>query len=230
MQFPSFLLLIINASVSSQSHSDPQEALKMAARRLLMLLACLAAVALLPARAAEDDPGCADGWSKFGSRCFKFFNVKKTWTDAEKSCHEHCANLPSIHSLEEHNFIVNLIKTASGGDTRTWLGGSDAVQEGSWLWSDGTRWDYSRWYPNQPDNAGGEHCAAYWTGAKLGCPPMNPPPAGGSVRSRCKEIWAAVTGRGLDDGSQDMKTLGTWNVTSLGGRTWSLCWRLSVTN
>ncbi|XP_055007210.1 galactose-specific lectin nattectin-like [Boleophthalmus pectinirostris] len=109
----------INASVSSQSHSDPQEALKMAARRLPMLLACLAAVALLPARATESDQGCADGWSKFGSRCFKFFNEKKTWTDAEKSCHTVGANLPSVHSLEENNFILDLIKTATGSNSRT---------------------------------------------------------------------------------------------------------------
>ncbi|XP_055006938.1 ladderlectin-like [Boleophthalmus pectinirostris] len=137
----------------------------MAARRLLMLLACLAAVALLPARAAEDDPGCADGWSKFGSRCFKFLNDKRTWTEAEKSCHDLGANLPSIHSLEESNFIKDLINSATGGDNHAWIGGSDAVQEGKWFWSDGTRWDYTSWLVNEPNNEQGhEHCAAYWSG------------------------------------------------------------------
>ncbi|XP_055007212.1 galactose-specific lectin nattectin-like [Boleophthalmus pectinirostris] len=167
--------------VSAESlHSDPKEALKMAARRLPMLLACFAAVALLSARRLKvilhhicfssfalivSDEGCADGWSRFDSRCFKFFNDVKTWTDAEKSCHSLGANLPSIHSAKENTFIKDLINSATGGDNHAWLGGSDAAQEGRWFWSDGTPWDYNSWLVHQPNNAfSREHFTAYWSG------------------------------------------------------------------
>ncbi|KAK7881150.1 hypothetical protein WMY93_029559 [Mugilogobius chulae] len=129
----------------------------MAALRLLMLV-CLTAPAVLTAPAtAEADPGCAEGWTKFGSRCFKFISERKTWLDAEKSCLSLGANLVSIHSAEENDFISDLIKTATGSSTITWIGGSDAVQEGQWLWSDGSAWDFTSWYPGQPSNAANEH-------------------------------------------------------------------------
>ncbi|XP_072291704.1 galactose-specific lectin nattectin-like [Eucyclogobius newberryi] len=144
----------------------------MAARRLPILFMSLAVAALLTPRAmAEGDQGCDEGWTQFGSRCFKFFSEIKTWTDAEKSCHSFGANLPSIHSEAQNTFIVDLIVKATGQNTRTWLGGTDAVEEGKWLWSDGTIWDFTRWPSSgsQPDNhEGKEHClmvnyrATFW--------------------------------------------------------------------
>ncbi|KAK7933322.1 hypothetical protein WMY93_004218 [Mugilogobius chulae] len=132
----------------------------MAALRLLMLF-CLTSPAVLtaPAKAAEGNQGCAEGWTKFGSRCFKLINEKITWFDAEKSCHSLGANLASIHSAEENSFITDLIKTATGSNSETWIGGADAVKEGQWLWSDGSVWDFTNWHSGQPDNAGNnEHC------------------------------------------------------------------------
>ncbi|KAK7933318.1 hypothetical protein WMY93_004214 [Mugilogobius chulae] len=94
------------------------------------MLFCLTAPAVLtaPAKAAEGNQGCAEGWTKFGSRCFKLINEKITWFDAEKSCHSLGANLASIHSAEENDFITDLIKTATGSDPSTWIGASDAVK------------------------------------------------------------------------------------------------------
>ncbi|XP_072318792.1 galactose-specific lectin nattectin-like [Eucyclogobius newberryi] len=107
----------------------------MAARCLPILFLSLAVAALLTPRAmAEGDQGCDEGWTQSGSRCFKFFSEEKSWTGAEKSCHSLDANLPSIHSEAQNTFIIK----ATGKNTLTWLGGNDAVQEGKWLWSDGT--------------------------------------------------------------------------------------------
>uniref|UniRef100_A0A8C6TC13 C-type lectin domain-containing protein n=1 Tax=Neogobius melanostomus TaxID=47308 RepID=A0A8C6TC13_9GOBI len=99
---------------------------------------------------------CPEGWTLFGTRCFKFFDSKLTWTEAEKSCQTHGANLASIHSAEENAFVVDLIKNATGENRWTWIGGQDA--ETLWMWSDGSVWDYSKWPSVQPDNDGGiEH-------------------------------------------------------------------------
>uniref|UniRef100_A0A8C6TA81 C-type lectin domain-containing protein n=1 Tax=Neogobius melanostomus TaxID=47308 RepID=A0A8C6TA81_9GOBI len=108
--------------------------------------------------------GCPEGWTPFGTRCFKLFDSKLTWTEAEKSCKSHGANLASIHSAEENAFVVDLIKKATGENRWTWIGGQDAVKENLWMWSDGSVWDYSNWGQGEPNNAGGnEHVIEiYW--------------------------------------------------------------------
>uniref|UniRef100_A0A8C6S6I8 C-type lectin domain-containing protein n=1 Tax=Neogobius melanostomus TaxID=47308 RepID=A0A8C6S6I8_9GOBI len=98
--------------------------------------------------------GCPDGWTPFGTRCFKFFDSHFSWTQAEKSCQSHGANLASIHSAEENAFVVDLIKEATGENRKTWIGGHDRVQENLWMWTDGSVWDYAIWASGEPNNTG----------------------------------------------------------------------------
>ena len=60
----------------------------------------------------------------------------------------------SIHSYEEHQFVLGL-------DADPWLGGRrDPENHNNWEWSDGTPWDYTNWHPGAPNDAGGtEDCA-----------------------------------------------------------------------
>ncbi|KAM4737368.1 galactose-specific lectin nattectin-like isoform 1-T2 [Anableps anableps] len=52
-----------------------------------------------------------------------------------------------------------MVKRVTGSSRDTWIGGYDAVAEKSWLWSDGSPFEFTRWYVNQPDNAkGNQHC------------------------------------------------------------------------
>ena len=58
----------------------------------------------------------------------------------------HQANLVSIGSAEEHQFVVGL----NGGDS-LWLGGRrDSGNRKNWVWSDGTPWGYDNWFPGRP--------------------------------------------------------------------------------
>ncbi|KAI3358211.1 hypothetical protein L3Q82_003209 [Scortum barcoo] len=52
--------------------------------------------------------------------------------------------------------------------------------------------------------------------------------AGRSMRGRCNVVWVAVVAGGLDDPIPRTKTLaiGTWNVTSLGGKEPELVWEV----
>ncbi|KAF1383035.1 hypothetical protein PFLUV_G00150070 [Perca fluviatilis] len=113
---------------------------------------------LLPPLSRELNP-CPPGWTQFGSRCFSFNFQGKSWSDAETFCKSAGGNLASIHSEEEHVFLKTFVNQVSGENRRTWIGGFDSVQEGVWMWIDGSTFDYKSWADGQPDNARGvEHC------------------------------------------------------------------------
>jgi len=71
------------------------------------------------------------------------------------------AHLVSIHSEEEHQFVVEL----HGGAGSPWMGGrTDPENRETWVWSDGTPWDFANWAGGQPDGIsnGKEDCGVFW--------------------------------------------------------------------
>ncbi|XP_036390988.1 ladderlectin-like [Megalops cyprinoides] len=70
----------------------------------------------------------------------------------KKHCLKLGGNLASVHSLPEYRLIQKF--TAA----KAWIGGHDAVEEGQWLWSDGSPFLYTKWTPRQPDNHNEEDC------------------------------------------------------------------------
>uniref|UniRef100_A0A3Q3JRU6 C-type lectin domain-containing protein n=1 Tax=Monopterus albus TaxID=43700 RepID=A0A3Q3JRU6_MONAL len=81
-------------------------------------------------------------WSSFGRRCFYYVPKPMSWARAEKNCRSMRGSLASVHSLKEYHAIQSLIKYATHEDKEAWIGGTDAPQEGIWLWSDGTPFNY----------------------------------------------------------------------------------------
>ncbi|XP_054912736.1 galactose-specific lectin nattectin-like [Poeciliopsis prolifica] len=78
---------------------------------------------------------------------------------AENDCLSMDGNLASFHTIEEYNFIRDLIYKAAKKHTETWVGGHDSAQEGYWMWTDGSNFILKSWGPLEPDNKQGkEHC------------------------------------------------------------------------
>uniref|UniRef100_A0A667YV90 C-type lectin domain-containing protein n=1 Tax=Myripristis murdjan TaxID=586833 RepID=A0A667YV90_9TELE len=74
-------------------------------------------------------------------------------------CLQSGANLASVHSLDEYKFMQDLVLARTGEYTRTWIGGSDAIQNNVWMWSDGSRFDFQGWGWGEPNNhQGRESC------------------------------------------------------------------------
>ncbi|XP_028447360.1 ladderlectin-like [Perca flavescens] len=119
------------------------------------LLLCLSSRLLT----AYGHASCPPGWRQSGCRCFAFYMPAKPWLDAENFCQTAGGNLASIHSDAEHGFIKDFIKQVTGTDRPAWIGGFDSVQEGTWMWTDGSNFNYQSWAGGEPNNAGGaENC------------------------------------------------------------------------
>jgi hypothetical protein len=85
-----------------------------------------------------------------------------SWTDAKNAASSVLAGgyLATISSEAENTFVFSLIDedkywyygTPNGGSFGPWLGGTYQESEGVWQWVTGELWDYTNWFPGQPDN------------------------------------------------------------------------------
>ncbi|XP_053174057.1 galactose-specific lectin nattectin-like [Scomber japonicus] len=111
---------------------------------------------------------CPSGWTKYGSRCFLVRNYKRTAADAERNCVALGGNLASIHSHRENVFVRNLIYTKCRSYAHAWVGMYDAIQEGKWLWTDGSKVRFTAWSHGEPNNYRQEHCTEVnWKGTNI---------------------------------------------------------------
>ncbi|XP_034533053.1 C-type mannose receptor 2-like [Notolabrus celidotus] len=109
-------------------------------------------------RIAQRSSQCPSGWSHNNGRCFRYISTPQSWAWAEIRCQALGGNLASVHSHAEYLFIQRMIVRATREYPLTWLGGSDAEQEGVWLWSDGSHFTYANWCQWEPNNRGGQQC------------------------------------------------------------------------
>ncbi|KAJ8337083.1 hypothetical protein SKAU_G00383030 [Synaphobranchus kaupii] len=110
---------------------------------------------------------CPSGWSEHYGRCFMFVKEKRSWADSEliseaslpqMNCQKLGGNLASVHTEDDYSFLKDLVKKLDATAPSFWIGMSDCQKEGTWMWSDGTRVDFTLWNPGEPNNVGEEDC------------------------------------------------------------------------
>ncbi|XP_059189847.1 galactose-specific lectin nattectin-like [Centropristis striata] len=85
--------------------------------------------------------------------------------DAERYCGYFGGNLASVHSLWEYNFLRHLMYQRFHRTVRFWIGLFDAIQERSWMWTDGSRVRFTYWSRGEPNNRRNEDCTeGNWKG------------------------------------------------------------------
>jgi len=145
---------------------------------------------------------CDEGWynypeSVMQGKCYKPVNSSMNWKNANYTCvANYDAELVSIHSLEENNFVYDLMK--SNGLIATWIGARRASHD--FAWADGSNFDYSNWNLEwkQPTyncaGMGGEYVNKNWGTGHCESPFRIPFIC--QKESKCNEGWSRdpVTG------------------------------------
>lgn len=101
---------------------------------------------------SDESPAAPKGSVEFSGHHYQLVdNVDElSWHGAKKLCESQGGYLSVITSQEEANFITGLC------DGRyLYLGATDAAEEGTWSWVDGSPWEFTFWSKGQPNNYGG---------------------------------------------------------------------------
>ncbi|KAI8496293.1 hypothetical protein Bbelb_261340 [Branchiostoma belcheri] len=111
---------------------------------------------------------CKTGWREYSDNCYKLGETKLSWFKAREECNKHGANLASIQSREENNFLKYFIKKVlrprpSRSSCQVWIG---LRNERGWHWAHGARLTYTNWAPGEPSGKG------FWLTAREDCGSM----------------------------------------------------------
>uniref|UniRef100_A0AC34G4E2 C-type lectin domain-containing protein n=1 Tax=Panagrolaimus sp. ES5 TaxID=591445 RepID=A0AC34G4E2_9BILA len=119
---------------------------------------------------------CPNNWSFYETTGYCYYvgvnNI--TWESAQDSCVLQGSNLASIHSIDENNFVLNLIPFNPNNlqcnmEQWAWIGLFSVTNQTTWRWIDNSPYNYSLWAPGWPV-PGDYNCAVLWNG-----PPCNQP-------------------------------------------------------
>ena len=106
-------------------------------------------------------------WKPFGNSCYLFGKWRRSnWTAARLRCLRMHADLVSLTTEDEINFIYNRTKNSK---RVFWIGLQYSKFQGSWSWSNGDKVNITKWGTKEPNNLRREHCSAiikkskYWS-------------------------------------------------------------------
>ncbi|XP_055860395.1 C-type mannose receptor 2-like [Biomphalaria glabrata] len=115
-------------------------------------------------REAANDVQCPSGWIPNMDKCYKVILKGEDWHGARKYCESLGANLPSIHSRLENDFLNRI--AIEYGVYEIWIGLHDSSQETVFEWTDGTSYNFQRWLAGEPNNyRASEDCVELYYGS-----------------------------------------------------------------
>ena len=86
------------------------------------------------------------GWQEWNQACYKLSKDFKPFSNASSICRQSGAELVSIASLQENEFVHNVSEIED-----VFIGLRAAKANDSFVWSDGSTFDYTRWEDGEPD-------------------------------------------------------------------------------
>ena len=84
--------------------------------------------------------------TSFRGHDYAYVNTAANWSAAKANCIALGGHLATLTSVEENQFVYNL-----GGLTPAWIGFTDEVTEGTFLWANGDPVTYTNWQSGRPN-------------------------------------------------------------------------------
>ncbi|XP_029941424.1 macrophage mannose receptor 1-like [Salarias fasciatus] len=98
----------------------------------------------------HDELRCpGNDWYEFGEFCYKPFSERKTWHGARQACRAQGAELVSVLSMAEQNWLESYLDMATSD---MWTGLNDLAFSGLFMWSDEHLTTFTYWAPGEPNN------------------------------------------------------------------------------
>ncbi|XP_053119455.1 macrophage mannose receptor 1-like [Hemicordylus capensis] len=91
---------------------------------------------------------CPVGWVAYTGQCYRLHRDSKTWKGAQLSCRKEGGDLTSIHSIEEHSFVISQLGYKP--TDLLWIGLNDQKISMYFEWSDGTQVRFTKWQRGEP--------------------------------------------------------------------------------
>lgn len=88
--------------------------------------------------------------------CYMLFDNQQNWDAARVACE---ALGPDTHLATVADAAENQLISDLAGSARVWIAGSDAGNEGNWIWYNGEAFAFDNWRSGEPnDGDGNEDC------------------------------------------------------------------------
>uniref|UniRef100_A0ACB8FUZ9 Uncharacterized protein n=1 Tax=Sphaerodactylus townsendi TaxID=933632 RepID=A0ACB8FUZ9_9SAUR len=140
--------------------------------------------------------GCSEGWHLFNNKCYQIFGFneeeRKTWSASRIDCKNKGGTLATIPNRAVQAFLTMHLKNVP---VDSWIGLYDLIQEGTFLWSDEQKVNYTNWVSGAPNSY------RTWSTSSLDCVSMikNPEKWAGNWKDRlCSIKYAYICQKDTD--------------------------------
>lgn len=105
----------------------------------------------------DEGANCPCEVLQYGGHAYQFCGEATSWPQAQTNCRSKGYDLATFNDEAENNWIVDRAYERFAG--KWWMGYTDQVTEGKFVWSSGLNPGYSNWHADEPNDAGGnEDC------------------------------------------------------------------------
>ncbi|XP_037109260.1 lithostathine-1-alpha-like [Syngnathus acus] len=102
---------------------------------------------------------CPAGWTQLDCSCYIYQDEARNFADGEAVCNILGGNLVSIHNALENAIVQQLIAaedTDPGTPNLAWIGLHDSIEDGDYIWTDGTVENFRNFGSGEPNSSNGD--------------------------------------------------------------------------